>query len=261
MNDTSEQLLPPAPLTTIPREITLRASRRSWNELPVRIWVILALAVALITTFFSVTKYLAGRYERWLIAEGAPLKADVMWINGTQDKRMEFKRTDRLQAQLGYTPPAGQRLNFVPGWLAQLPDQKPEPVIHVGDQVPIRVDPGNPTVWTDRTQPKPWLVDFTIVMLLLPLLVLLGLLALFRRMRVLNIWRKGEIGAGVVVDLKQTAIAPLSRVVRFTLADGSDRRVFSTLHPAKEAPKPGDLMWLLFPPGKPARAIVASLYQ
>jgi hypothetical protein len=189
-----------------------------------------------------------------------PLEADVMWINGTQDRRIEFKRTDRLQAQLGYTVD-GQRMDFVEGWMAQLPDQTPIPTIRVGDKIPIRVDQDAPKVWTDRAQPKPWLVDFTIVLFLVPLLVVLGLIALLRRMQVLKIWRKGEAAAGVVVDLKQTAIAPLSRVVRFTLAEGSDRRVFSTLHPARGAPGPGDVIWVVFPPRNPGRAIVASLYE
>jgi hypothetical protein len=255
--------LPPAPpaLASVPRPVTPRAARRSWSELPVRIWVVLAVAVAMITAYFTITKYFAGRYERWLITQGAALEADVMWINGSKRPGDEFKRTDRLQAQLGYTPPGGQRMDYVEGWLAQLPDQKPVPLIRVGDKIKIRIDPAAPRTWTDRTQPKSWLAEFTIVVLLLPLLAVLGLIAWVRRRQVLGVWRSGEIAAGVVVDLRQTAVAPLSRLVRFTLAEGDDRRVCSALHPAQNVPQAGDVIWLIMPPRTPSRAVIASLYE
>lgn len=259
--DAADGIIPPASLTQTPRQITPRARRRSWNELPVRIWVILAVAVALITGYFTVNEYLGGRYERWLITQGTPLTARVMWINGVRRLGETFNRTDRLQAQLHYTPPgADEELEYVPGWLAQLPDQKPVPTITIGDMIPIRIDPDNVTTWTDRERPRPWLAEFTVVLLLLPALVLLTLIALLRRTRVLDVWRRGEVAAGAVVELKQSAIAPFSRVVRFTFADGSDRRVFSTLHPAKNAPATGEVLWVVFPRGKPANAIVADLY-
>lgn len=226
-----------------------------------RIWVILALAVAFITIYFTADTYRAGRYERWLITSGQPVRAEVLVIEGTRDRRGSFHRSDILRVQLGYTV-NGKRYEYLDaqGQLARV-DARPAPVIFVGDTIDIRVDPADPRRWTDRTQPKPWIAEFTIVVLLLPLLFVLGLLALLRRQQVLNVWRKGEAAAAVVVDHKQTATAPFSRVVRFTFADGRDRRVWSTLHPAQGAPQPGETMWVIFPPGKPARAIVAGLYQ
>ncbi len=257
----NEHLVPPAELTQTPRPLTRRAARRSWNELPVRIWLILAIAVAFITAYFTVTTYLSGRYERWLITQGLPLSGELNRIQGTRDKAQAFKRTDRLFVELNYDVPGhGQQL-YVEGWLSQLPHKPPPPEIRVGQFIPIRVDPNRPKVWTDRTEPMPWVAEYTIVLLLLPLLALLAVVALLRRRQVLNIWRRGEAAAAVVVDHKQSATAPFSRVIRFTFADGRDRRVWATLHPAKGAPAPGETMWVVYPPGNPGRAVVASLYQ
>jgi hypothetical protein len=257
---TAEHLVPPAALAHTPREVTPRAARRSWNELPVRIWVILAIAVLFITIYFTIDKYLSGRYERWLITQGTAVQAELNRIQGTRDKSQSFKRTDRLQVELNYDVPGTQhpRQMYVPGWLSQLPADPPPREIRVGDLIPVRIDPDNPTVWTDRAQPLPWIAEFTIVVLLLPLLALLLILMLIRRQQVLNVWRRGDVAAAVVVDHKQSATAPFSRVIRFTLADGSDRRVWATLHPANGAPQPGETMWVIFPPGNPGRAVVAS---
>jgi hypothetical protein len=257
----ADQLVPPAELTRTPRELTPRARRRSWNELPVRIWLILAIAVAFITAYFTVTKYLSGRHERWLITQGLAVNAELNRIQGTRDVNQQFKRTDRLFVELNYEVPGQPKLMYVPGWLSQLPDVRPPPLVRVGEFIPIRVDPNDPKVWTDRTEPLPWIAEFTIVVLLLPLLALLVLVALLRRRQVINVWRRGEAAAAVVVDHKQSATAPFSRVIRFTFADGRDRRVWATLHPAKGAPAAGETMWVVYPPGNPGRAVVASLYQ
>jgi len=252
---------PPPSLAPPPRPVTPHAARRSWNELPVRIWVILAIAVAFITIYFTVDTYRAGRYERWLITRGQPVKAEVLVIEGTRDRRGSFNRSDILRVQLGYTV-NGKRYEYLDaqGQLSR-GDARPAPVIFVGDTIDVRVDPANPRTWTDRTRPPPWYAELTIVLLLLPLLVALAAFALLRRRQVLNVWRKGEAAAAVVLDHKQTATAPFSRVIRFTFADGRDRRVWSTLHPAKGAPQPGETLWVIFPPGKPGRAVVASLYR
>jgi hypothetical protein len=50
-------------------------------------------------------------------------------------------------------------------------------------------------------------------------------------------------------------------VVRYTLTEGNDRRVFSTLIPVDRAQlQNGDELMLLAPPGRPGRGVVADLY-
>jgi hypothetical protein len=77
----------------------------------------------------------------------------------------------------------------------------------------------------------------------------------------MNVWRDGQAAVARVIGQRHTAIAPRSRVVRFALQDSDDRRVFTTLHPSKDLPAAGELMWVVYPPNNPARAIVAKLYE
>src|SRR5688500_12199482 len=260
LTEQADVLVPPPQLHIVPRALTPRARRRSWNELPVRIWVILAVAVTFITAYFTVSTYLGGRYGRWLITNGVPVSAELHRVQGTLDRRQVFRRSDRLQVELNYDVPGHPRVMYAEGALTPLRDQVPVQQVRVGDRVPVRVDPNRPRVWTDLTEPLPWLAEFTIVLFLLPLLALLAAVALWRRWQVLGVWRKGTVAPAVVVAQKHTAVAPRSRLLRFTLADGTDRRVWSTLVPARLAPAPGESMWVIFPPGNPARAIVADLY-
>jgi hypothetical protein len=54
----------------------------------------------------------------------------------------------------------------------------------------------------------------------------------------------------------------VSRVVRFALADGNDRRVFHVLYPASSGKLvKGDKLLLVAPANRPSRAIVAALYK
>ena len=77
----------------------------------------------------------------------------------------------------------------------------------------------------------------------------------------LNAWRHGVPAVATVVDSKQSAIAPRSRVVRYTLAEGADRRIFSTLFPASQGElQKDDELLVLIPPKHPDRAVIAELY-
>jgi len=79
---------------------------------------------------------------------------------------------------------------------------------------------------------------------------------------VLSIWRNGAAAIGSVVDVRQSSMAPHSRVVRFTLNDAPDRRILSTLYPiAAGELNEGDELLLLMSPTNRRRAIVAELYK
>ena len=94
------------------------------------------------------------------------------------------------------------------------------------------------------------------------LFMLMLMLTVWRRRGVLRVWRDQPLAPAVVVESRHTAIAPASRLVRFTFSDGDDRRVHSTLMPARAGvPAHGEMIWLICPPDKPSRAIVAELYS
>jgi hypothetical protein len=264
----AETAAPPAP----PRALTPHARRRSWNELPVRVWVVLAVAVAIVTAYFTVATIISGWELRWLLSKGTRINATVYEINDSKDVSKVYNRSDPLRVWIKFELP-GQPKVFVEGMLQQLAD--PTQRIRVGDPIEIRVDPhnygpidpiGKPGfmqvyTWTDRTDPRPWHEEFVVVLLLVPLFVLVAAIALWRRRGVMNVWRDGQAAVARVIGQRHTAIAPRSRVVRFALQDSDDRRVFTTLHPSKDLPAAGELMWVVYPPNNPARAIVAKLYE
>jgi hypothetical protein len=242
--------LPPAP-----RPINPRAARRSWAEAPVRIWAILSIIVLVVTIYFTVSQVSAALATRRLIFHGTAVMAHVDAANGVKDRGRRYDRRDRIGADLTFTAPDGTR-QTVQGELSPQSG-----FLTVGGTIDLRVDPNDPTVWTDRITPPPWHTELSAVIILVPLLLLSVLMMLWRRVQVLAVWRRGEPMSGIVVDSKQSAIAPRSRVVRFALMDGNDRRVFHVLYPTRAGePGKGDELLLIAPPLKPSRAIVADLY-
>jgi hypothetical protein len=76
---------------------------------------------------------------------------------------------------------------------------------------------------------------------------------------VLRTWRDGEAAEAVALETRQSATAPMSRLLRFTVADSP--RVFTLLYPNRAAvPASGETFSIVHPPKRPDRAIAASLY-
>ena len=247
---------PGSELPPPPRAITARARRRSWNEAPVRVWIILATLVFIALILFTATQIVSGIQDRRLILHGTVVPATVRVINGIEIQKRGFDRREVLSVTLDYSGPDGKSYS-VQGQLAPA-----EGILHTGDTIPLHVDPNDASNWTDRTDPGSWWHDLTVIWFLLPLLLIALAIAWWRRQQVLATWRRGTPISAAVVESKHSAIAPRSRVVRFTLTEGNDRRVFSTLVPSTRAPlQNGDELVLLAPPGKPSRAIVAELYN
>lgn len=241
-----------------PRPVTRRAARRSWNERTPRVWLILLLLVTATTAFFVVDRVVKASHERRLIQSGRTVFAKLESIESSTVLGRAFSRRDPLPVTLLIPPPEGSSdpPRRVDGRLTGGIDG----MVKIGDDLEIRVDPNDPTRWTDRTQPKPWSTELTVAYGLMPLVCLLGVVALLARTRVLNVWRNGQEAIGTVIDATQSAIAPMSRIVRFVLSDSDDNRVYTVLCPADEVPAPGEPIALLYPRGNPGRAIVARLY-
>ena len=96
---------------------------------------------------------------------------------------------------------------------------------------------------------------------MLPIALLLLAIALLQRMRVLRVWRDGKLCRAIVVDLKNVSTAPRSRLIRYTLVEGSDNRIFKLLLPVRAGlPRDGELIDVLALLDTPGRAIAAKLY-
>jgi hypothetical protein len=253
-------IVPPS-LPPVPRPITHRARRRSWAEMPVRVWMILTLLVAIVTVYFTVTQVRQARRDRWLIEHGVDVVAKFTMVNGDPVPKRRPRNEPLPLSTAKFTLNGREyelkidRLEAKPGTYAMVGSDE--------HALRIKVDPNDPTGrWTEQTQPRPWSQELTAVGFLAPLLVLLFIVMLWKRRGVLKAWSGDPLTPAVVVETRHTATAPMSRVIRFTLRDGADRRIWHTLMPtAAGIPQQGETIWLICPPNNPGRAIVAKLYQ
>jgi hypothetical protein len=245
----------PVDVPSAPRAVTPRALRRSWHERPVRLWLALSILVALATIYFTVRDVSAALRERRLIEHGERVKAKIELIDSSGNPRPVSRDQDR-HLKLRYTPKSGREL------VTEL-DLPPAaaPAINVGGTIDLMVDPDHPEVVTAQLQPRTWLASLAVVTMMVPVLLIAVALALWQRRRVLNVWRDGELVEGTVVDWHRSGLAPRSVVVRFTVDEGDDNRVFSTHWPNTAGPiQAGESIELVMPPGRPSRAIAAALY-
>jgi hypothetical protein len=229
--------------------------RRSWSESAVRRWLILTLIVALVAAYFVTQQIVAGMIERRLITHGREVEARIEEV-GLRRTTAALREGEQLTVTLSY-PAANGEPRLTTGELVA----EQAGTINVGDMITIRVDPDDPNTWTNRTRSRPWSQQLTAAIILLPLLALAGGMVWLRRRQVLRTWRDEPAMPAVVVETKQSAIAPNSRVVRFVLEEGDDRRVWSTLHPSSGAPRKGDPITVICAPSNPAMALMGELYQ
>jgi len=236
--------------------LTPHARRRSWNEKSVRLWLILTALVAAATTYFAIRDVSAARYERRLIFHGTKVIATVLSVDEYERPGRSFPLEQSRRVRMQYKTPAGKDVVVqftTPG--------RERGRIEVDDKIELRADPDDPDTVTMQTTPRSWISSLTVVILLAPIAVLLAIITLMARRSVLHVWTHGEPAIGTVVDTHRSGIAPRSDIVRFTVNDQEDRRVFSTLYPYRHGQlQPGDELALVMPKNSPAKAIVAELY-
>lgn len=243
-------------LPSVPRPLTPRAKRRSWNEKSVRLWLTLSALVAAATIYFAIRDIAAASYERRLIFNGTKVTARVLSVDEYERPGRGFPLDQPRRLRLQYETAAGEPILIE----ITTPGQE-HGRIEVDQKVPLRADPNDPRTVTMQMTPRSWIASLTVVMLLAPFAILLVILTWFVRRGVLNVWTRGQPAIGTVVDTHRSAIAPKSDMVRFTVNDIEDRRVFSTLYPHSAGQlQPGDELALLMPEKSPAKAIAAELY-
>lgn len=245
----------PAP----PRPITPVARARSWNEAPVRVWVILSVIVTGVLIYLATTRVQEGLRDRKLVRTGLEVRAQIVTIDDQNidlKRGLTFNRDVGRRIKVNFVAPDGSNRTLE----EELPPQSGSRV-SVGQFIQIRIDPENPNIATTRSEPRPWMLELSVVFMLLPVLGLTVLVVLMRRAGVLKVWRDGVEQVAVVVDGKQSAIAPRSRVLRYTLRDSDDTRVFTLLYPTSAGmPQKDDELLVVAPPSQPDRALAAALY-
>ena len=246
---------PLSSIPPIPRPITRQARRRSWAEMPVRVWIILTLAVAFVTIYFTITRIKEALDNRWLVDHGVDVNATFVEVSGDPVPKRRL-RNETMPSTVKFTYGGKE-------YTQQLElDPKPGIAAVVGTTIALKVDPNDPMQLMEVTVPPPWSHELAIVAALIPVLILVVLMILWKRRGVLRVWRNEPLVEAIVVELRQSPVAPMSRVVRFTLAQGGGQRIWSTLMPASAGiPEIGQHFWIICPPNNPGKAIVAGLYQ
>ena len=252
---TAEMSAPAPALPSPPRPITPRVRRRAWGDIHVRFWWLSALAVAVVIGWFTAHRVREALRDRDLIRNGVAVKTTIKtagekYIAGQSEMRNSFKQVTLLG-----TMPDGQEREFRgevppgPGYLV------------IGHPLEIRVARNDPSEWTAQLTPPPWGRELAMSLMFLPAIALLLLIAFLMRGRVLRVWERGVPAEAVVKEVKHSAYAPRSRVLRFSVLGGDDRRIFTMLcPPGVPVPAVGEQIQLLMIPSKPNRSIWTRPY-
>ena len=252
----TQMVSPNLVIPKLPRKVTRRAKRRAWAEMGVEFWWKSAIVIAIVAMVVGVAAARDALKERELIENGTPVKATLVEVKSTSRTGYAVQRDDDVGVKLRWTMPDGR----VEELLTVLP---PGPgFARVGDTMILRVDPKDPKRWTDRTEIREWWRILTIpLLLMLPISVLLVAIAMIKRWRVLQIWKWGRPVEAVVVGTRNASTSPRSRILRYTFAAGSDKRVFQMLYPMRAGmPREGENFQLIVHPRQPERSIAANLY-
>ena len=240
-----------------PRPLTPLVRRRAWGDIHVRFWWLSAIGVTLVIAYFSMTQVHRALRDRDIIRNGIPVQT-IIKKAGERDLQGNsvLRERETEVILIGRLPGENEDRQFLgsvsagPGYLK------------VGQPLPIRVSRANPEEWTERQEVTPWWRELAISLMFLPLIAALLIGAVVVRQRILRVWRSGVPIEGTVVELRHSAWAPLSRVVRYSLVSSADRRIFSTLAPTETAPAKGDTIQLLAPGNGVTRpTIMTRLYQ
>ena len=254
---------PSQPPADPPRALTAAARRRAWTEPRVRRWWLLAAGVLLLTLYVVLTQLAGWWSERRLLTEGSEVQAVVVAASdrlqsiSVPDKSMPPDSEATMEFELG------GRTHTVKGQLPGHMERGERITTGPKHPVTLRVDPNDPSRWTDRTTPPPLLSRLVLPLSIgLPIVAALGLVALSGRGSASRIWRDGQAAPALVVGpAGQTPFAPRSSAVRCTPADSNDKRVFTVYLPAgAPAVAAGDVVWVVRPPDRPEPAYAAAWF-
>lgn len=215
----------------------------------------MAVVMFLIAIGFTGMRVVRSLRDYSLMKSGARVQADIIDAQGGNTLKKLYDPDQRVAFHMTYRLPDGSfhEIN------EPLKDQRK--AVGPGMKIPLYVDPKDPSRWTDRVEIS-WLEDTMVALLLLPTILLFLAISIFNRLGVLRAWKDGHAMHASVVEVKQSASAPRSRILRMVLGHYHDQRIFSTLIPARlDRYQPGDVVWVIIPSTTPRWAILAELYE
>jgi uncharacterized membrane protein YidH (DUF202 family) len=236
-----------------PRDLTGRILRHAWAEPRARFWWTTCITLCIIALVFAATGLHAWQRETRLVRNGVPVDARVQAVAYISRPGASFDPSNPV------------RLEFP--WhdgVYRTHDQHPidgyTRFVTVGDTVQIRVDPDNPENWTALAEALPLRDRVMGAMLTLPAVLLTVLAALWRRARILRIWRTGQVTPALVLSSSVSALAPLGRAIRCTPAEDGDTRVFTVYLGSHTPRQPGDTVDVLARPAPAQLAVAAEFF-
>ena len=241
------------------RPLTPKARRRSWNEPFVRGWWLSTIALIVIISWIFTDQMIQAshgtfRLEHWKRINDA--KIEKIGREALSSFYASQEVLPGVVSTLNYVDSAGGTHRVAGYLVAQSTGRRP------GDKIPILVDPENPDHWTDRIAPLPMVEQLMATLLLLPLPLIFGAVALWQRGRVLSIWQRGVERAGKVISTKSSAISPRSLVLQCAVAGTRNDRLLNVTVPRSIGRyKGGDVVTLLTLTSESSRAIAAELYS
>ncbi|MDB5171637.1 MAG: hypothetical protein JWO87_2353 [Phycisphaerales bacterium] len=248
----TQQAAPQEP-SAAPRKLTARVRRRAWGEPRVRFWWLIGVVMLGIGTWFAVVAFRDRAKVQWLIDRGIPVEALVNVAN-TETVRNRAEPPDSI-VELRFDW-HGQSFTPHP---RMLPGRK-EPII-TKSKLLIHVNPNDPNDWTWLSAPEPLLTLMTGALVAIPIGVCSLLAALLVRGRMLRVWRTGEAVETLVMDSRNTALAPLSRAARVTPADEDDKRLYKVFVPAGIPLDRGESVWIIRAKRNSTSAVSAAWFE
>ncbi|MDB5328016.1 MAG: hypothetical protein JWM57_3585 [Phycisphaerales bacterium] len=214
--------------------MTALVRRRAWGELCVRPWTFLTLVLIVAAVALVATRWGDWRHEKWVIENGTPVNGEVFYIGRSLGR--EGNRDEALYVALRYTPP--NSTTPLEAW-NDLPRQ-PGKKLSAKDVLHIHIDPAKPEYWTERTEPAPLALVMVTPLLCGAVAVLCGILAIIKRAGAIRAYKTAEPRRATVVSVRQSPLAPFSKLVGVTLDDvpdvASDRRVRDCYWPNTAGP-------------------------
>ena len=242
MTENSTTSLPqPAPEPgPAPRAVTPDVRRRMWTEPSVRLWWLLSLVLAGVIGYFCVDVLMSRRVETKLIRDGVAVVGRVASANGQSLPGMAQPSDSMVSMEFDWNGKSISESGYL---------QDRQGYVTIGEKIPMRVDPQDPSVWTNRVQPAPLFHALFPGLIFLPgLPVLLGGAWLVRR-KLEKLWVTGEATMGVVHSVRQSPIAPRSYALRCTYRDRRGKLLFTVFVPKNRiAAHNGSTLWLIAPP-------------
>ena len=244
---------PPPP----PRPITAHVRYRALAAKPVSI-LLLACSIIVVACAYTAR----GHFHEW------------SRINRLKDVGQS---TQAVVTEIALRRPRGQRgaareyaiFQFTPAG-----DSQTEPVVNQqrlhslfdkplksGSQITVTYDPADPeNFFCPATDDRSLANQLSVQIVFLIIAALLMLLAVLRYFALLIVVRNAPAHSGTVAEIRSSAQGAFSRLVVLTLQIEDSPLIIKRVVPMRLAHRfcVGDSIWLLTPPAKPSRAIIAA---